>query len=58
MGKWVTCLGCLEPFDISDPNAFRDEEARREFSISGLCQMCQIDLNDYRREIKDDRRGN
>ena len=43
MGKWVTCMGCLNPFDITDPNAFASEEGRKEFSISGLCQNCQND---------------
>jgi len=42
--KIVTCLTCLENFDADDIQAFRDNNARKEFSVSGMCQNCQDDL--------------
>lgn len=35
------CPMCGNPIDDSE---FRDELSRKEYSISGLCQMCQDDV--------------
>lgn len=37
------CPTCGTPVD---EDQFRDQESRREFEISGLCQECQDDIFD------------
>ena len=36
-----TCVLCGRP---SDPASYRDERSRREFQISGMCQVCQDEV--------------
>ena len=36
------CEACKAP--IAGPQDFRDEESRREFHISGMCQKCQDEV--------------
>ena len=37
------CISCDEARDIK-ATSFRDDESRKEYSISGMCQSCQDDL--------------
>jgi len=36
------CVFCKKPIDPG--NDFRNEISRKEFEISGICQVCQDDL--------------
>jgi len=35
------CPFCRKSIDTQNPDAFKDDLSRKEFSISGLCQKCQ-----------------
>lgn len=46
------CPGCGRPID---PEGFKDELSRREFRITGMCQACQDEMEDFEDyEIEDE----